>query len=331
MGSWEAQDKDGELRTYRHTIDAANAKSIDWLQKFLEKSRLQLTPGKAWRKPNISVRDLNLPSDLIDKLSEEVKLEKKTFFVWANDITLSFDGVGKLFLDIKTPNVWLSADLLTIGNPSNSDNGFSILGLGIDIAATTGGVTGAATGNMFTFGKKIIKVTTEKKLLSKLEDLKGKLWGMVVYAHGSEKGGITRVSQPERIELNQRQLIAELQKYGYKLSKIYMMQCYSGYKGEIVVVDRKISNPTISPRVKKIAESYYENCARKIFNSSYEKVTSVKIVPQEDKSGYKLVVKTKINWAVGWESVGIYTYTYTGINAGLIDWGNIILDPCEWF
>lgn len=304
MDSWEAIDSGGELRTYRLKIYTTEVQSIDWLKTFLQKEKLQLIPGAQWQKPNLSVWALNLPSDLVEKLSKEVNLEKTEYFVWINHITLSFNGTDKLFLDIKTPNVWISADLLTSK---------SLLDIK-DTLASMGGSIGATTGDMFIFGKKIITVKTENDLLSELRKQKGKLWGMVVYAHGNASGGIGSTSQSPS-NLNQRALISELEKYGYKLSKIYMMQCYSGYKGEIDVVDTKI--PILSSNQTKAIEEQY----KKIYNSSYEKVILVKIVPTKEngKSYYKLTVTTRVNWDAGWKTVGLYTYTYQGVNAALID------------
>lgn len=326
MDSWEAIDSGGELRTYRLKIDTTEVQSIDWLKIFLQKEKLQLIPGVQWSKPNISVRTLNLPSDLIEELSKKVDLEKAEYFAWINHITLSFSGTDKLLLDIQTPNVWISADLLTIGNLSSGKYWYTG-GVAIDTAASMGGSTGTTIGNMFTFGKKIITVKTDNDLLTELRKLKGKLWGMVVYAHGDTKGNMGSTSQSPS-NLNQGTLISELKKYGYKLSKIYMMQCYSGYKGEITVVDAKISNQIITPSLRKTVENYY----RRKYTGSYEKVISVEFVSQEEKdTPDKLIVKTQVNWDAEWKTVGIYTYTYQGMNFALIDLGIITWDPRKWF
>ena len=325
MDSWEAIDSGGELRTYRLKIDTTEIQSIDWLKTFLEKEKLQLIPGVQWSKPNISVRTLNLPSDLIEELSKKVDLEKAEYFAWINQITLSFNGTDKLLLDIQTPNVWINADLLTIGNLSSGKYWYTG-GVAIDTAASMGGSTGTTTGNMFTFGKKIITVKTDNDLLTELRKQKGKIWGMVVYAHGDTKGNMGSTSQSPS-NLNQRALISELQRYGYKLSKIYMMQCYSGYKGTIDVVDIKI--PILSQNQIKVIEDQY----KKIYNSSYEKVVLVKVVSQKEngKSYYKLTVITQVNWDTGWKTVGLYTYTYQGVNAVLIDFGRTMWHPSQWF
>ena len=326
MDSWTPIDKGEELRTYRLKIDRTEIQSIDWLKTFLEKEKLRLIPGRLWRESNISVWTLNLPSDLIEELSKKVDLEKAEYFVWINHITLSFNGTDKLYLDVKTPNVWISADLLNMGNLSSVENWYKGA-VAIDAATTTGGAIGAATGNMFTTGKKIIDVKTEEDLLIELRKQKGKLWGMVVYAHGTTRGGISSASRSP-INLNQGTLISELKKYGYKLPKIYMMQCYSGYTGEITVVDAEISNPIITQPQRKAIENYY----RRKYTSSYEKVISVEVVPQEEKdTPGKLIVKTQVNWDREWKTVGIYTYTYQGMNFALIDLGIITWDPRKWF
>ena len=106
------------------------------------------------------------------------------------------------------------------------------------------------------------------------------------------------------------------------------MQCYSGYQGEITIVGAKISNPIITPSLRKAVENYY---GRK-YTGSYETVISAEVVPQGEKdTPGKLIVKTQVNWDAEWKTVGIYTYTYQGMNFALIDLGIITWDPRKWF
>ena len=285
MNSWKAIDSGKELRTYRYEIDVTKIKTTDWMGKFLLKEKLQLANGKKWTKQKISPQTFMPPSDIIEKLSKEIKLNKAEFIYWASSITLSFDGTKKLFLDIKTPNIWISADLL-VGGSWYWDK----------TLVNPGGTIGQSVGNMFTTGKKIIKINSITKLLAVLQKNKGKIWGMVVYAHGGLRGRISANTQTTSV-FNQKALISELKKYKYKLAKIYMMQCYSGFKG--IISESGKQNLSNYSRWTSLSETRrvngLKNWYTRTYSTPYQKVTSVEVKKISDKNNaYVYEIKFKV-------------------------------------
>lgn len=124
------------------------------------------------------------------------------------------------------PNVWVSADLLRGGGL------YSRL---INMGGTLGVFVGT---DIFTSSDyKIEKAQTVDELISILERNKGDVWGMTVFGHGSYpdgrvllQSGLNRNDIINGQNINwiyQEDLIRYVAGNGYKLAKIYMMQCYS--------------------------------------------------------------------------------------------------------
>ena len=311
--NWKAVDSKKELRTYQIKIDVNKIAEEKWLNNILQNNKLELKKGRKWiRKFSLSL----FPDACVSSLANEVELNKSEFLSWASNPTLSFDGKNEVILEIKVPNIWVSADLMR----------------GKGEIESLGGSIGSFVGDIFTPNHMIIKAKTIKELLSVLSRSKGKIWGIVVYAHGNKKGIISSTKNSDSI-IDQKNLISVIKKYNYKLAKIYMMQCYSGYTGtlEFNLSDEKIRKFSQLSQEGKIA--FIKNEYKKSYPYSYDKIVSIKIgyiKKKENKIITKVTTKVKLDWEKAWGRVGIYTHIYQGTNAALIDCGASIWNPTKW-
>ena len=93
--------------------------------------------------------------------------------------------------------------------------------------------------DMLVWKKGIVKVDSVKSLIEALKTYQGDIWGLQVFAHGSSDGEC--ISMPPSAEMNknplsfegirwttQDNLIDLVRQGGYRISCVYMMQCYSG-------------------------------------------------------------------------------------------------------
>lgn len=295
---WKAIDSGKEQKTWQIEIDVKTAKNIEWIHKILKSVKLT----NKWTKKIVLKL---LPATAMTDLAKKVKLDSREFVHWANNLTLAFNGQYKFILQIKTPNIWVCADLLS--------------GKGWDSFVSMGGSVGSSVGNMFTSGLKIESPRTIKDLITLLKKSKGKIWGMVVYAHGNQSGAISPTSKGGKD--NQITLIYELKRYRYKLAKIYMMQCYSGYKGTLEFHKGYEDRNGVTKKMNKSQiENHLKNAFKKQYISSWEKVISIN-VKRKNNIEYIVTAKIKYNWESAWKQVGKYTHLYQGVNAALIDFG----------
>jgi RHS repeat-associated protein len=162
--------------------------------------------------------------DTLQSLADEVQLEYGEINNWMKAASSNKSG-SDIPCEVSVPNVWVSSDLLQGGGV-------------YDRVVNLGGTVGQFIGtDMFTYGYKIVTANNVAGLHSSLSGNAKNIWGMVVFAHGSKSGLIAQsnASREERQFLNerytkwttQRQLMALVDLNGYKLSEIYMMQCYS--------------------------------------------------------------------------------------------------------
>ena len=89
----------------------------------------------------------------------------------------------------------------------------------------------------------------------------------------------------------------------------------SGYS---ITITKTISIIPGGSTEEEIRKYYYQQ----YINSPQEKILSLKIIPiktQRYTSQYKVEIKVRYSWKAAWDDVGIYTKTYQGTNAALID------------
>ena len=75
---------------------------------------------------------------------------------------------------------------------------------------------------------------------------------MVLYAHGMPIGQISESSEDS---FNQATLITCVKKQDFKLAKLYLMQCYSGYQGNVSILWNELDK-FIETRKSKEPEKY---------------------------------------------------------------------------
>ena len=174
--------------------------------------------------------------DTMETLAEIVGLDPKEYQKWGRVEKSSLaDKATSKFVSSNTkpgcyvsvPNVWISADLLRGGNWY------------YDSIVNQGGTIGRFIGtDVFTSsGHKIAKADDVKGLIRQFRESHGDIWGIVVFAHGNKEG---KIGMPGSDLLDssrnvtwayQRDMIDALSMGRYKISKAYMMQCYSAYIG----------------------------------------------------------------------------------------------------
>ena len=174
--------------------------------------------------------------DTLESLAKIVGLDSKEWQNWAlseksavaDKTTASkIANASKPGCYVSVPNVWISADLLRGGNWY------------YDLFVNQGGTIGRFVGtDIFTSSNyKIVKADDIKQLSAAFRESKGSIWGIVVFGHGNKDGALGMSSSSlapteEGITWTKQDVMIDaLSKGGYKISKAYMMQCYSAYKG----------------------------------------------------------------------------------------------------
>jgi RHS repeat-associated protein len=134
---------------------------------------------------------------------------------------VSSEGWRK-FCYVSVPNVWIDADLL---------RGGGVYARVVNMGGSIGSFVGT---DLLTSGsRKVVKVQTVTDLIQALQTNMSDIWGMTVYGHGGPDGTLSQRQQISNADwgeswINQRVLIDSVDKGGYKLAVVNMMQCYSG-------------------------------------------------------------------------------------------------------
>jgi hypothetical protein len=154
---------------------------------------------------------------------------------------------------VSVPNVWISADLLQGG------------GLW-DRLVNFGGSAGRFIGTgVLTYGFKIVKPNSVSELMQSLRSYKADTWGVVVFGHGSKDGmlampGVTEINARQTegtLWVRQSRVIQSVGENGYKLARVYAMQCYSAYRGPVAYDDGTIMNFDWETSWKEKANLFY--------------------------------------------------------------------------
>jgi hypothetical protein len=220
-GRWPSRDpmeEEGGLNLYGFVgndgVDRVDILGLQW-RNWAERGTNDDQTRRYWSRKNANI-SLNL-------LADKVHLDKDEADKWAkaedpSKCHLKKEEAGCCY---SVPNVFVVADLM----------GFDQL----DDAAITS--LGGRLGNLFTQapGKKKVSVKNATDMHKALKEHKGNLWGFVVYAHGNEKGDLTPtrrwiVNGNEPVTTSAK-IYEDLKNNGFQLSKIWMMQCFSGANG----------------------------------------------------------------------------------------------------
>lgn len=288
---------------------------------------------RAWRySPKALHKSMNTDTTLRDipenarkSLAEKVKLEVAEFDYWAHDLK-TYAGTDGIYVEISVPNVWICADLLRGGSWYLDQPVFGVAGS-----------LGQIPTHLFTWRQKIVQCKDFEELQFNLGKYQGKLWGMLLLAHGDKFGRMTPTKESYTDIYNQSFIMLFLASNRYKLAKIYMMQCYSGYKGTILIDRNKLLNlldtiphkgvywdylvskyPELKFRDEKDAKAFLEEVIRGLFkNQKKLDILNIRF------DTYSFEVKIKVDWDANWHCYGIDVKAYQGMNVGLVDVGKL--------
>jgi len=271
----------------------------------------------------------DIPEDARKALATEIQLNASEFDHWAHGLK-TYAGTDGIYVEISVPNVWICADLLRGGSWYSDKTVFGV-----------SGSLGQIPTQLFTWRQKVVKCESFEELQVNLGKYQGKLWGMVLFAHGNKLGIMTQNRQDDAELYNQSTIMLLLAPNRYKMAKIYMMQCYSGYKGtvsirqtEMLALLRSIPHKVYKwdyivynySRHKfpddESAKKILEEILRSLFQNQEElKILEIKV------NDHSFEVRVKVDWDINWHSYGIDVKVYHGMNVMLIDTG----DVKDWF
>ena len=157
--------------------------------------------------------------------------------------------------------------------------------------------------------------------------------GFVLYAHGSKSGYIGNITGA--YQTTQHELMSWVDLQGFKLGRLYLMQCYSGANGsssivttyaEIIAELRKSLSPKEFENILKCPRNEllkrYFHRIRQQHQKKMEKYKSVKVRNCFIKND-SIITTVYIQWQMEWgERVvgGKPNISYQGTNAVGIDW-----------
>lgn len=171
-----------------------------------------------------------IPENARKSLAAKVNLEADEFDYWAHDLK-TYAGTDGIYVEISVPNVWICADLLRGGTWYLDQPVFGVAGSLMQIPT-----------QLFIWRQKVVHCKNFEELQVNLGKYHGKLWGMALFAHGDEFGRMTPTRESYTDIYNQSFIMLSLASNRYKLAQIHMMQCYSGYKGTILIDRNKLLN-----------------------------------------------------------------------------------------
>jgi len=168
--------------------------------------------------------------DTWESLASKVGLSLEEIHKWAKLYENGNSGKDGVPCKVSVPNVWISADLIRGGTLWSRLTG-------------VGGTVGQFMGtDLLTYGFKVEKPTTIQQLASALGRNQKDVWGMVVFGHGNKEGVLAASTSPKEKGVDwiyQKDLLPYVDYNGYRLAKIFMMQCYSKFKGSFEYEDSK--------------------------------------------------------------------------------------------
>ena len=176
-----------------------------------EKEKIEDDARRLWKRSDPT-------KDTQEDLAKKVKLDPQEFGKWARveepkKCGLKDNETGCCF---SVPNVFIVSNLMGYDKADDA------------IITTFGGVL----GSLFTQapGKKRVSATTAAGMHAALAKHKGNLWGFAVYAHGAPNGNL-HATRRGPVITTAAKIRTDLSANGFKLSKLWLMQCYGGADG----------------------------------------------------------------------------------------------------
>lgn len=267
----------------------------------------------------IPIPNFYLADYLIKKLAERVRLDENEAFVWMQNINIQKHG-NQTTITVDVPNVWLCIDLLQGGSLEKR------------LFINPGGTIGQVISYVGTYGMKEVFCHSIDEMYAAFNTYQGQIWGFVLYAHGSKTGDI---AESNGKKTTQTKLMSSVDKQGYKLAKVYLMQCYSGTNG---IIEIKFSYKEL---IEVFQEKHEEAAAnfgkehRKKFMQQmfiiYEKHYKDKIAEQSNILTYiggtwnedEIILRIRSQMGEVWDKKTVnnkLNISYQGINGAVIDW-----------
>ena len=150
--------------------------------------------------------------------------------------------------------------------------------------------------------------------------------GVVLFAHGSRDGRIWENTNVDDSRNWQFDIMRKLDSYRYKLARINMMQCYSGYQGTFVIplkhlayVNRLSGESNFDAwKIEKI-EEFFRKKYKEFDDSSDVRIQVLKEISKDGQETFRVGVQITINWEKAWFSYGEKITIYRNVNVLLLD------------
>lgn len=285
----------------------------------------------SWEKTNsaalatytitVPIPNFYLADNLVAELAKIVRLDVHEAFNWMQNVRVQ--PVGKqTTISVDVPNVWLCIDLMQGWAKWWEDPIVNI-----------GGTIGQAVSYLTTYGMEEVFCYSIDEMYSAFKTYQHQIWGFVLYAHGDKIGGIHESNGKHHT--TQAKLMSAVDQQGYKLAKVYLMQCYSGTNG---IIELKFSYKEL---IEVFQEKYGEAAAnswknhRKEFMQQmfivYEKYYQDKIAEQSNILTYiggtwnedEIILRISSQMGEVWDQKTVnnkLNISYQGANFAVIDW-----------
>ncbi|OGV45282.1 MAG: hypothetical protein A2017_08750 [Lentisphaerae bacterium GWF2_44_16] len=223
-----------------------------------------------------------------EKLAKIIELDPEEFDKWCRIATYKVNRrypAIKVIDMVSVPNVLICADIM---------RGGGLYGRVVNLGGSIGTFLGV---DLLTYGYKIVKADTVSALLEALELNIENIWGIIIYAHGNPVGYIATPST--NIYTTQKELIYKLHKNGYKIAYAYLMQCFSGYEGNVEIKNMNVDT------FNDFIDNYFDKRIMKNYISKFE-------------NGRSSVTFT-IDWHMEWSIISNRVWDYQDMNVLTID------------
>lgn len=159
------------------------------------------------------------------------------------------------------------------------------------------------------------------------------IWGFVLYAHGDEIGGIHESNGKHHT--TQAKLMSAVDQQGYKLAKVYLMQCYSGRNKDLKIryTYEELWNNYLDnqERYQKTIENWRSRTRAEFMKAHFDHYKEIFTTCGEGltyKNGYwnenEIYFLLGCQWGTVWGKrtvKGKPDISYQGVNGLGIDWG----------
>lgn len=268
----------------------------------------------------IPIPNFYLADYLIKKLAERVRLDENEAFVWMQNINIQKHG-NQTTITVDVPNVWLCIDLLQGGSLEKR------------LFINHGGTIGQVISYVGSYGMKKVFCRSIDEMYAAFKTYWRQIWGFVLYAHGSRFGSI---SESNGKKTSQAALLSAVDNQGYKLAKVYLMQCYSGRNKdfEIKITYDELWNNFYKQATKDIKKNWQQKSKKDFMKNAFPQVVQrIKNNIAKENGGVayisgtwnenEMIFKMKYQWDAAWGTrtvKGEPNISYQGKNFLVIDW-----------